>query len=166
MRIQTTLLAAAAAALMLAGCEKANMAGDKPATDTAAIEKALKADEAQWNADYKAKDLAKVSGHYAPDAALMEPETPIMSGPAVTKGLGEFLKDPNLDIHFEADKVGVAQSGDLAYTRGHYHIVTTNPKTGKAQTEDGSYVTVYRKQADGSWKAVEDIASPGAPAAG
>jgi len=29
------------------------------------------------------------------------------------------------------------------------------------RTETGSYLTVYRKAADGSWKAVEDFTTPG-----
>jgi hypothetical protein len=35
----------------------------------------------------------------------------------------------------------------------------TNPKTKKVLTEKGRYVTVYKKQADGGWKAVVDIDS-------
>jgi hypothetical protein len=27
-------------------------------------------------------------------------------------------------------------------------------------TDSGSYLTVYKKQSDGSWKAVEDFAAP------
>ena len=41
----------------------------------------------------------------------------------------------------------------------------TDPATKQAKTENGTYVTVYRKQDDGSWKAVEDAVIPGAPAA-
>jgi ketosteroid isomerase-like protein len=32
----------------------------------------------------------------------------------------------------------------------------TNPKTKKPATDKGKYLTVYEKQADGSWKAVAD----------
>jgi ketosteroid isomerase-like protein len=42
---------------------------------------------------------------------------------------------------------------------------TTDPATKQAKSESGTYVTVYRKQADDSWKAVEDAVIPGAPAA-
>jgi hypothetical protein len=36
-------------------------------------------------------------------------------------------------------------------------MTVTNPKTKKSSVDKGNYVTVYQKQADGSWKAVEDI---------
>jgi ketosteroid isomerase-like protein len=48
-------------------------------------------------------------------------------------------------------------SGDLAYSRGHFTEKYTDPKTGKVMTDSGSYLTVYKKQEDGSWKAVEDF---------
>lgn len=54
---------------------------------------------------------------------------------------------------------------DLAYSQRSYSIMTTDPKTKKAVTEKGTCVEVYKKQADGSWKVMEDIASPEAPAA-
>ena len=40
----------------------------------------------------------------------------------------------------------------------------TDPKTKKLVTETGKHVTVYREQADGSWKAILDIDNAGAPA--
>jgi ketosteroid isomerase-like protein len=38
-------------------------------------------------------------------------------------------------------------------------MTMTNPKTKKVLTEKGRYVTVYKKQADGGWKAIVDIDS-------
>jgi ketosteroid isomerase-like protein len=35
-------------------------------------------------------------------------------------------------------------------------MTVTNPKTKKPMTDKGKYLTVYTKQADGSWKAVAD----------
>jgi ketosteroid isomerase-like protein len=42
-------------------------------------------------------------------------------------------------------------------------MTMTDPKTKKVLTEKGRYVTVYKKQADGGWKAVVDIDSEDAP---
>jgi hypothetical protein len=39
----------------------------------------------------------------------------------------------------------------------------TDPKTKKVLIERGKYVTVYKKQADGGWKAVADIDNEDAP---
>jgi len=37
------------------------------------------------------------------------------------------------------------------------YITFTNPQTKQAENAAGTYLTVFRKQADGSWKAVEDF---------
>ena len=162
------LLAGALGLAALAGCQKpaTPVAGKPAAADTASIERALRDDETQWNADYKARDAAKLTAHYAPDGALITPGNPVMSGTdALNKGLKGLVSDPALDMHFSADKVGVSESGDLAYTRGPFKLTVTDGATNKPVTLIGTYVTIYRKQADGSWKAVEDIATPTPPTA-
>jgi ketosteroid isomerase-like protein len=68
-----------------------------------------------------------------------------------------MTSDPAMSLQFQASKVDVAKSGDLAYTQGSYTLAITDPQTKKVVNDHGSYVTAYRKQADGSWKAVEDI---------
>ena len=55
--------------------------------------------------------------------------------------------------------------GRAGITRGHYAIDTIDPATKQPRTDTGSYLTVWKKQADGSWKAVEDFVTPGAPPA-
>jgi ketosteroid isomerase-like protein len=45
-------------------------------------------------------------------------------------------------------------------------MTMTDKATNKPAESRGSYLTVYKKQADSSWKAVEDFITPGpAPAA-
>jgi len=44
-------------------------------------------------------------------------------------------------------------------------MTRTNPKTKKELTEKGKYVTVYKKQPTGGWKALADIFNEDAPAA-
>ncbi len=42
-------------------------------------------------------------------------------------------------------------------------MTMTNPATKQPLSDHGSYVTTYAKQADGSWKAVADIATSEVP---
>ena len=60
----------------------------------------------------------------------------------------------------------VAKSGELAYSRGEYSMQTVDPVTKQPKNEAGTYVTVWQKQDDGSWKAIEDAVIPGEPDAG
>jgi uncharacterized protein (TIGR02246 family) len=154
--LRLTLVASAFGLVALtAGCTKPVV------SDPEQAKKAISDTEVQWNADYKAKDLAKVSSHYASDATLMVTGGPLATGSdAIGKALKDFIADPALDIQFSADKVGVSTSGELGYTQGHFKLTATDPQTKKPATQTGSYVTIYRKEADGSWKAIEDIATP------
>ena len=56
-------------------------------------------------------------------------------------------------------------SGDLASSRGHFSLTMTDKATNKPVTTTGSYLTVFKRQDDGSWKAVEDFITPGPAAA-
>lgn len=153
--LRLSLVAAAAAGLS---------ACSPPAADTSGVVAAIKADEAQWNADYKAKDIDKLAGHYAPDAELFVPGAPRARSPTdARKILAGVVSDPALSMNFASDKIEVAKSGDLAYASGHYRITQTDPKTKQVMAETGGYVTVYRKQPDGGWKAAEDIAAADGP---
>jgi hypothetical protein len=53
----------------------------------------------------------------------------------------------------------VARSGDLAYTYGNNEF-TAPDASGQLVTTRGRYLTVWRKEADGRWRCVEDYSSP------
>jgi len=120
--------------------------------------------EKQWNQDYAAKDVAKSMSQYADDAILMAPGMAAASGKdAIQKIQQSMVGDPAFALKFDSSNVDVASSGDLAYTRGTYTMTMTDAATKKPTNDHGSYVTTYRKQADGSWKAVMDIATSEIP---
>lgn len=146
--------------IALAGCDRAGTGS--AAIDTAAIEQQIKGIEAQWNKDYNTRNIDALAGQYSADAAMANPGAALASDSASRReGIIQFVADPNLKIEFASDRVLVAKSGELASSRGHYSMQTTDPATKKPRTDSGSYLTVWQKQADGSWKAVEDFVVPG-----
>jgi uncharacterized protein (TIGR02246 family) len=158
----TVLLGAAAMALTVAGCERyGHHDGDHHGkADVGAVKAAIAADEKTWNDQFKSKNLDGLVGHYASDSYFVVPGMKAASGSAdIRKAYEGALKDPNFAVSFSSDKVEVAKSGDLAYSRGHFTEKYTDPKTKQVVSDGGSYITVYKKQADGSWKAVEDFAA-------
>jgi uncharacterized protein (TIGR02246 family) len=148
--------------ILLAACSDT----PAPAPDTSAADsKAIKDGEAAWVADYGSKDLDRVASHYADDATLHMPGSPMMHGKdAIRSGLKEMLADKNLSLNFTPSTVEVSKSGDLGYSQGTYSMTMTDPRTKKPVAEKGKYVTIYKKQADGTWKAIQDINNPDAPA--
>ena len=155
---------AAIGMFVLAGCTQAPP--PTPPDTRAADEKSISDDQAAWSSDFSAKDAEKVVAHYADDASLEFPGMPILkTKDDIRKALKPFVDDKNFSVSFEGEKLEVAKSGDLGYVQGHYTLTATDPKTKKKVTEKGKYVTIYKKQSDGSWKAVQDINNEDAPAA-
>lgn len=148
-------------ALILAGCNHA----PPSVSDTRKAEaKAIWDGESNCGAPWAAKDTDKLVDGYADDASVMVPGVATMTGKdAIRAGIKESLADPNFSINCFPAQVEVSIGGDLAYSRGTFTMVTTDPKTKRPVVEKDRYVSVYRKAADGKWKAIEDINNAGPP---
>ncbi|HXP85033.1 MAG TPA: SgcJ/EcaC family oxidoreductase [Bryobacteraceae bacterium] len=138
-----------------------------PAPDTrTADEKAIRDSETQWVKDFASRDLDRIVTHYADDASVLMPDLAIMTGKdAIRAGMKDVVADPAFALELQTVKVEVSKGADVAYSQGTYSYAGADPKTKKVMAEKGKYVEVYKKQADGSWKIVEDINNPDAPAA-
>ena len=110
------------------------------------------------------RDAGESASMYAPDATLMLTNMPAVKGADIGPLLKELMADPNFSMTFNTAKVEVPASGEFGYTRGTYAMTMTDPKSKKILRESGKYVTVYAKQAGGSWKIVDDINNPDGPA--
>jgi ketosteroid isomerase-like protein len=71
-----------------------------------------------------------------------------------------LLKSGVQEISLMTDRV--EQSSDLAYEVGRYSL-TVKPLQGETITDRGKYVVVWRRQADGKWKASADIFNTSMP---
>jgi ketosteroid isomerase-like protein len=58
----------------------------------------------------------------------------------------------------------VARSADLGYTIGRWESRARGADGRWSATGAGNYVTIWRRQRDGSWKVAVDIGNPDAPA--
>ena len=159
------VMLAGAAALAVTGC----MRDPKTTADTSKIADSIKAQEAQWEKAYADKDVNALAAEYSDDAALGGPGDPLATTQVDRrKAITALVNDPNFKLTFASDRVLVASAGDLATSRGHYTITMTDKATGKPVTSSGTFLTVYKRQPDGAFKAVEDMIIPGpapAPAA-
>jgi ketosteroid isomerase-like protein len=140
------LMVVVAATLGVGACGKG--------ADNAKIVDAIKLQDVQWSKDYGAKDVNAIESHYASDGVLAGPGFIAENDVGRRQILSALMSDPNYNQTFTPDKVVVAKDGDLAVSRGHFQITMTDTKTNTAQPVPGSYLTVYQKQSDGSWKAL------------
>ena len=92
--------------------------------------------------------------YLAGDAVLFRP------GPVPGRAFLEARPSPAIELTWTPVYSAVAASGDLGYTTGPYEVRGTGPD--RALEEQGYYVTIWRKQADGGWKVAVDqgVATP------
>jgi ketosteroid isomerase-like protein len=70
--------------------------------------------------------------------------------------------DTTRALRWAPDTAVVAASGDIGYTLGHWESVLKTP-SGDSVLGRGNYVTIWRRQSDGTWKAAVDIGNQAAP---
>jgi len=133
-------------------------------SDPATVKAAIEATNARFLEAFKRGDKAGMLASYTDDAVLMMPNEPAWRGRSgIEKGLDGFLGQVSLkDGGTTTGDVMV--SGDMAVETGTF-TWTLQSKTGGADIKDqGKYLTVWKRQADGSWKAVRDINNSDLPA--
>jgi ketosteroid isomerase-like protein len=153
-------LLAAGLAISLAACQRA------PADQSASAAEAVRAADIAWEKAFSGRDTSAAVAVVEPNGSVLPPNAPIATGPQAIRALfAGFYAMPGMSIHWQPTKVEAARSGDLAYSAGTYELTFNDPK-GKPVTDHGKYATVWRKQADGSWKVVVDVFNSDLPLPG
>ena len=135
--------------LVLASC--AHTAADP----VSAVQEITAADAAIQEAVAK-KDLDVIVSFYADDAVLLPTAEPIVVGkPAIRDEWRHILAIPDFQNRSMLTRVDVSSGGDMAYSMGTYVAVMLG-EDGKPVSEPGKYLTVWKRQAGGSWRIVAD----------
>jgi uncharacterized protein (TIGR02246 family) len=151
------LIVCVALFLLAAGCS--NTPAPPPDTRAADLQ-AVKDVETAWVKDVATKDPEKFASHFTEDGCGLYPGAPTLNGKAAIKAaLAQYFADPNFSFTFQSTRAMASKGGDMVYSQGTYTMTMTDPKTKKPVTEKGKYLTIYMKQADGSWKAVADTSN-------
>jgi uncharacterized protein (TIGR02246 family) len=144
--------------VLLFGCN-----GNTP--DTRAADEAKIRDlDAQWSKAAGAHDLDGIVSFYSDDAVLLPDNLPAATTKEAIRAAWAPLAAPGVSIAWQASKVEVAKSGDMAYTTGSYTLGMPDGK-GKMISDKGKFLEVWKKQPDGKWKAVADTYNSDLPAA-
>jgi ketosteroid isomerase-like protein len=150
--VRATIAAGCLAAVMFAaGCGK-----EEPKDTRAADEAAIKNADAQWAKAAASKDVDATVAYYSDDASLLPPNAPMASDKASIRAAWAGLLGPGTSLTWQATKVEAARSGDLGYVIGTYQLEGKDA-SGKEESDRGKFVEVWKKQADGNWKAAVDI---------
>jgi ketosteroid isomerase-like protein len=111
----------------------------------------------EWSKAAATKDAERVASYYAEDATAYPPSEPIVVGKTAAKKVwASYFAIPGFSISWKTTHAEVTRSGDLGFTSGTYQA-SSKGADGKLATENGKYVCIWKKQANGSWKAIHDI---------
>ena len=103
--------------------------------------------------------------HWAEDARMLPPDVPALEGKTAIRSYVESALDlPGFGISSEPLSVHVAGSRNMAYMIER-NVITVHDSLGIPSTTYGKVVTVWQKDAAGSWKNVADMWD-GVPAPG
>ena len=134
-----------------------------PQVDVEAERSAVLAADRAWS--QTPPDLDAFVSNFTAEAAFLAGNAPAAEGmAAIRSATQEMFGAPGFALSWSPSRADVSACGDLAYTVGSYQI-TSDDAAGNARTLPGKYLTVWKKQADGSWKVTVDAPSEDAPPA-
>jgi len=120
--------------------------------------------EARFAKDVLERGGAGFAAWFADDGvALGNGAAPLVGKVAIAKSANWSPKDYQLT--WTPSDALMGPSGDMGYTWGHYEGRSKDANGNPVMT-GGRYITVWRKQPDGSWKVVLDAGANDAPEAG
>lgn len=141
------LLAAAMACIgVVAWAQK-----DKPADAKQAI---LDADIAFAKAATE-KGIEGFASFIAEDFHTVRPNQNLIGKKEFVDGWAQLLNDPARRISWKPITAVMSKSGDLGYTVGAYEIHKVDDPANPV-VSSGKYVSIWKKQVDGSWKVILD----------
>ncbi|MGD8495111.1 MAG: nuclear transport factor 2 family protein [Gemmatimonadales bacterium] len=157
--------------MIVAGaCTGAGDAGSAGGRTAAVSEDSLRVMEAQLvEADRRFADRVARQGlgawvsEFAPGGRMISGGESYIGIEAIRRRMLPAFADSTFSLTWDPVYAEVSASGELGYTVGRY---TTSVGAGdEASTEQGTYLTVWRRQDDGSWKVQADIGNPAPPGA-
>ncbi len=147
---KTTVIAVA---FMIVSC-------DQQKIDTRAEGEKIMQLSREWSQVASTGDVDKTVSYWADDAVVMSSQQPPLKGKkTIRQMVEESYKIPGFRISWQPQSVEVSKSGDLGYLIEDSQVSFTD-STGKVITQKNKGVSIWRKQADGSWKNVVDISTP------
>ena len=135
----------------------------EPRPDRAELERSLRRADSTLTAAIAARDLDRTTALYDENAELLPVAEPVVAGrEAIRREWADIFGIPGFASTATLTRVDVSDDGTLGYTRGSYETTMTGTD-GRPTVERGKWVTVWRRQSDGTWRIVQDITNTDSP---
>lgn len=126
--------------------------------DTKAEEEKIKQTIKDWTQLLTKDSLERTLSFWTDDAIMMMPGQPTIQGKKVIREMVKSSRSiPGFKVIWEpTTNISISKSGDMAYVFARNQI-TMNDSLGKPMSQYNKAVSIWRKQADGSWKDAVDV---------
>ena len=141
----------------LGGCQSA----PKPLTD--ADRATARTMDSAYSAAVAAGDVDGMMAGYAPDVIMQGPGMPSVRGVDRIRAMMQGMSGQKYTLNLTQETAD--GMGDIMYTTGSYRYQGMATASGPGATEDGKYLEVFRRGADGKWKLVAESWNANAPPA-
>ena len=133
--------------------------------DPAVEGKKLLQRDAEWSqAASEGKDIERILSYWSDDAQVIEPGQPVCQGKAaIRKFVSDSLKTPGFHIHWVSKEPVFSADGEMAYMSGAEEMTMPDSK-GALITVHTRGISIWRRDAEGEWRCVVDIANEAPPA--
>ncbi|HEY6348732.1 MAG TPA: DUF4440 domain-containing protein [Candidatus Angelobacter sp.] len=121
-----------------------------PNQQSSSVEEGIAKIRLEWARDLREKRLDQMVMLYTPDAAFISPDIGRVTGRAAIRELCKnVMATVTSDLTFHSIKT--ENSGDLAYDTGDFRETLTKLADGSKSDDQGNYLMVFKRQADGNW---------------
>jgi ketosteroid isomerase-like protein len=111
----------------------------------------------EWSRLASTDSIEKIMSYWADDAIFLSSGQPQLNGKIeISKMVESSLKNPDFKISWEPMTVVVSESGDMAYMI-EKNQMTMKDSSGSPVIKYGKVVTIWKKDARGSWKNVVEV---------
>jgi ketosteroid isomerase-like protein len=143
--------------LFTGGCSQA------PFDAVAEGRKLLQRDVEWAQAASDGKDVEKIVSYWTDDAQVIEPGQPVYQGKAAIRAyVTDSLKTPGFKIHWVSKDPVFSADGKMAYMSGVDEMTVPGP-SGALMTVHTRGISIWRRDPDGEWRCVIDIANESPP---
>ena len=132
---------------------------NKNETALAEARKAIDKGNAQWVEAWDKADASLIAALFAEDGVLLGRNGKLFKGPKeIFDRQKKVMEAAGKGVKATVTTVDLWLDGETVYETGTYSYKFQ--ENGKPVNEEGRYVTIWKRQSDGSWKIIMDMGVP------
>ena len=132
---------------------------NKNETALVEVRKAIDKGNAQWIEAWDKADASLIASLFASDGVLLSRNGKFFKGPEqIFQRQKTVMQSAGKGVKATVTTVDLWLDGETAYETGTFNY--KYQEAGKPVNEEGRYVTIWKRQSDGSWKIASDMGVP------